>query len=49
MNAPTDPDVLARAVRQAEVVAALHKVLPADCVLWLAEETTPYECDGLSS
>jgi glycolate oxidase len=49
MNAPTDPEVLARAERQAQVVAALAKVLPADCLLWHAEETTPYECDGLTA
>lgn len=49
MNAPTDPEVLARAERQAQVVAALAKVLPVDCLLWHAEETTPYECDGLTA
>ncbi len=49
MNAPTDPDVLQRAERQAQVVAALQKVLPESCLLWHAEETTPYECDGLTA
>ncbi|RYF16468.1 MAG: FAD-binding protein [Comamonadaceae bacterium] len=49
MNAPTDPEVLQRAERQAEVVAALQAVLPQGALLWNAEETTPYECDGLTA
>ncbi|MBK6005824.1 FAD-binding protein [Ramlibacter ginsenosidimutans] len=49
MNAPTDPEVLHRAERQSQVVAALQKVLPPSCLLWHAEETTPYECDGLTA
>jgi glycolate oxidase len=49
MNAPNDPAVLQRAERQAEVVAALQKVLPASSLLWQAEDTTPYECDGLTA
>src|SRR4051812_31197317 len=49
MNAPQDPEVLARAERQAQVVAALQKVLPQGALLWHAEETTPYECDGLTA
>ena len=49
MNAPTDPDLLQRAERQAQVVAALQQVLPAGALLWNAEETTPYECDGLTA
>lgn len=47
MNAP-EPN-LDRAARQAEVVAALHGVLPAHAVLWQREDTTPYECDGLTA
>ncbi len=38
-----------RATRQREVVTALRKVLPDDCLLWHAEDTTPYECDGLTA
>jgi len=49
MNAPADPEVLARAERQAQVVAALQKVLPAHALLWQTEDTTPYECDGLTA
>jgi glycolate oxidase len=49
MNAPTETDVLARAERQARVVAALQPLLPPDALLWNAESTTPYECDGLTA
>src|ERR1700752_1663742 len=34
--------------RQAEVLQALRARLPADCLLWNAEDTRPYECDGLT-
>ena len=51
MNAP-DPAVhesADRARRQAEVVAALATVLPAHALLYTPEDTTPYECDGLTA
>ena len=35
--------------RQAEVVAALSRVLPAHALLWRREDTIPYECDGLTA
>ena len=35
--------------RQREVLAALLAVLPARCVLSAAEDTRPYECDGLAA
>ncbi len=35
--------------RQQQVVAALSAVLPAHALLWHAEDTTPYECDGLTA
>ncbi len=35
--------------RQRQVVAALHALLPKDCVLFDEEDTRPYECDGLSA
>jgi len=38
-----------RAQRQAEVVQALRAILPAHCLLWNPEDTTPYECDGLTA
>ncbi|MGA1288151.1 MAG: FAD-binding protein, partial [Rubrivivax sp.] len=52
MNAPLPADVLTaaeRAARQREVVAALSPLLPAHALLWQPEDTTPYECDGLTA
>ncbi|MFM7342775.1 MAG: FAD-binding protein, partial [Betaproteobacteria bacterium] len=52
MNAvptPLEPSRLERAQRQSEVVAALSQVLPAHALLWHQEDTTPYECDGLTA
>jgi len=53
MNAPLPAaaaDELAdRTQRQADVVAALAKVLPAHALLWQREDTVPYECDGLTA
>lgn len=52
MNAPTtarQDDILRRAERQSQVVGALQKVLPAHALLWNNEDTTPYECDGLTA
>ena len=60
MNAAATPDqtralenrlegTVDRARRQAEVVRALGAVLPAHALLWQDEDTTPYECDGLTA
>ena len=49
MNAPVPTAILNRADRQSQVVRALQAVLPAHALLWTAEETTPYECDGLTA
>jgi glycolate oxidase len=52
MNAPASiaqADQLQRTARQAEVVQALQRVLPAHALLWNNEDTTPYECDGLTA
>ena len=52
MNAPpasTETHALQRAERQARVVQALLAVLPAHAVLHTPEDTTPYECDGLTA
>jgi glycolate oxidase len=49
MNAPADPEVLQRAERQSAVVAALEPLLPRGALLWHREDTTPYECDGLTA
>ena len=42
-------EIAARAQRQAEVVAALRECLPVHALLWHAEDTTAYECDGLTA
>ncbi len=42
-------DEAQRPQRQAEVVAALAAVLPPHALLWRSEQTTPYECDGLTA
>ncbi|MCD6077243.1 MAG: linked oxidase-like protein [Ramlibacter sp.] len=49
MNAPADPEGLQRAERQSAVVAALEPLLPRGALLWHREDTTPYECDGLTA
>ena len=43
------PSPAERAARQAEVVQALGRVVPGHALLWNAEDTTPYECDGLTA
>ena len=52
MNAPLPtaaPSPQERAARQDQVVQALLQVLPAQALLWHTEDTTPYECDGLTA
>ena len=49
MNAPLPPTAAERAQRQAQVIAALQPLLPAHALLWQPEDTTPYECDGLTA
>src|SRR5678816_4086548 len=49
MNAPQEITRLERAERQSRVVQALQPLLPAEALLWQAEDTTPYECDGLTA
>ncbi|MEO8015058.1 MAG: FAD-binding oxidoreductase, partial [Polaromonas sp.] len=52
MNAPASSQQLSslqRAERQAQVVRALEAVLPKHALLWNNEDTTPYECDGLTA
>ena len=46
---PEQLDKLQHAERQAAVVRALQAVLPAHALLWNHEDTTPYECDGLTA
>jgi len=52
MNVPASHDQqsqLERSERQSQVVRALQAVLPAHALLWNSEDTTPYECDGLTA
>jgi len=52
MNAPAETwqhQSIERRERQAQVVGALQAVLPAHALLWNNEDTTPYECDGLTA
>jgi len=48
-SAQAPAGALTRAARQRQVVQALGQVLPASAVLYTAEDTTPYECDGLTA
>src|SRR5450631_2190620 len=38
-----------RAARQLQVVSALAKILPDDCILYRTEDTHVYECDALTA
>jgi glycolate oxidase len=52
MNAPTTPattELLQRAALQARVLQALKPLLPQHALLYQTEDTTPYECDGLTA
>ncbi|MFG6487987.1 FAD-linked oxidase C-terminal domain-containing protein [Roseateles sp. BYS78W] len=49
MNAPLRDPGLDRQARLQQLVAALAPVLPAHALLYQAEQTTPYECDGLTA
>ncbi|MDQ0014930.1 glycolate oxidase [Variovorax boronicumulans] len=52
MNAPltaVQQDSLQKTERQSQVVRALQAHLPAHSLIWHAEDTTPYECDGLTA
>ena len=52
MNAPLTTEQqfsIERADRQALVVRSLKAVVPEHALLWNNEDTTPYECDGLTA
>ena len=52
MNAPahaTEHDLLQKTELQAEIIRALSAALPKHALLWSSEDTTPYECDGLTA
>ena len=48
-TAPTQPTPSERTARQKQIVDALGKHVPAHALLWNSEDTTPYECDGLTA
>ena len=48
-TAPTQPTPSERAARQKQIVDALGKHVPTHALLWNSEDTTPYECDGLTA
>jgi len=49
ITAPSETTPLQRSERQALIVKALEAHLPSHALLWNAEDTTPYECDGLTA
>jgi glycolate oxidase len=48
-HATRSSDESARTARQSQVLAALSRVLPVSAILFRAEDTVPYECDGLTA
>jgi glycolate oxidase len=44
-----EPTALQRTERQAHVIKGLEAYLPSHALLWNTEDTTPYECDGLTA
>jgi glycolate oxidase len=44
-----EPASRSKSARQAEVVRALQVHLPSHALIWHDEDTTPYECDGLTA
>ncbi|GAA6142899.1 FAD-linked oxidase C-terminal domain-containing protein [Hydrogenophaga sp. 5NK40-0174] len=48
-SATQAPSTVQRQARQSQVARRLLEVLPAHAVLWHQEDTTPYECDGLTA
>ncbi|TFZ06889.1 FAD-binding protein [Ramlibacter henchirensis] len=49
MNAPLAPEIASQAALLEQLLPALRAVLPQHALLWHAEETRPYECDGLTA
>ncbi len=49
MNASAPAASAPDAAPKARLIAALQAVLPGHALLWHAEDTTPYECDGLTA
>ena len=49
LNTPATSSATDRAGLQKKVVQALRQVLPEHAILFTPEDTTPYECDGLTA
>ena len=56
MNAPVSPahaialqQTLSKSELLAQILPALQAILPKHALLWHGEDTTPYECDGLTA
>ncbi|APW48034.1 FAD-linked oxidase C-terminal domain-containing protein [Rhodoferax antarcticus] len=49
IGSPQEVTPLQRSEQQALIVKELQAHLPAHALLWNAEDTTPYECDGLTA
>ena len=49
MNAPLPLDLLQKQKLLEQVLPGLQAVLPQNAILWHGEDTTPYECDGLTA
>ena len=49
MNAPVSTHLLQKAERLAQIIRRLEAVLPKHAILHSQEDTTPYECDGLTA
>ncbi len=49
MNAPLPLDLLQKQKLLEQVLPGLQAVLPQNAILWHDEDTTPYECDGLTA
>ncbi len=49
MNAAVPPELLQKTELLAQLLPALEAYLPKHSLLWHNEDTTPYECDGLTA
>ena len=48
-EAPSSHDLKAKALRQRRIVDTLSALVPKHALLFTPEDTTPYECDGLTA
>ncbi len=49
MNAPLNPEFLQKTELLAQIIPGLQAILPKHAILSTHEDTTPYECDGLTA